>query len=61
MRFLVNKQDKTPTYNHRLALWMSAFERESTSSGQLQLSSYICVLERNPIAGRTLSVVQTCC
>jgi len=33
----------------------------STSSGRLQLSSYICVLERNPIAVRILSGVRTCC
>jgi len=47
--------------NAWLALWMSVFGRESTSSGQLQLSSHICVLERNPIADQTLSGVQTCC
>jgi hypothetical protein len=40
---------------------MSVSERESTSSGWLQLSSHICVLERNPIADRTLSGVWTCC
>jgi len=31
--------------NARLALWMSASGRESTSSEQLQLSSHICVLK----------------
>jgi hypothetical protein len=41
-------------------LWMSASGHESTSSGRLQLSSHICVLERNPIADRTLSGVRTC-
>jgi hypothetical protein len=35
--------------NARLALWMSSSGRESTSSERLQLSSHICVLERNPI------------
>jgi len=33
--------------NAILALWMSASGRESTSSGWLQQSSHICVLERN--------------
>jgi hypothetical protein len=33
-----------------LALWMSTFGRESTSSRRLQQSSHICVLERNPEA-----------
>jgi hypothetical protein len=33
-----------------LALWISASGRESTSFGQLQQSSHICVLERNPKA-----------
>jgi len=33
-----------------LALWMSTSGRESTSSGRLQRSSHICVLERNPEA-----------
>jgi hypothetical protein len=47
--------------NAQLALWMRASGRESTSSGRLQRSSHICVLERNPVGGRTLSVVQTCC
>jgi hypothetical protein len=46
--------------NAILALWMSASRRESTSSRRLQRSSHICVLERNPIVGRTLSVVRTC-
>jgi hypothetical protein len=32
-----------------------------TSSGRLQLSSHICVLERNPVTDRTLSGVWTCC
>jgi hypothetical protein len=47
--------------NARLALLMSASGRESTSSGQLQRSSHICVLERNLIANRTQSSVRTCC
>jgi hypothetical protein len=47
--------------NAILALWMSDSERESTSSEQLQRSSHIYVLERNPIAGQTLSVIRTCC
>jgi hypothetical protein len=33
-----------------LALWMSPFGQEFKSSGQLQQSSHICVLERNPEA-----------
>jgi len=41
-------------FDARLALLMSA-------SGQLQLSSHIFVLKRNPIADRTLSGVRTCC
>jgi hypothetical protein len=36
--------------NAILALWMSASGQESTSSGRLQKSSHICVLERNPEA-----------
>jgi hypothetical protein len=44
-----------------LALWMGVPGRESTSSGRLQRSSHIYVLERIPIAGRTLSVVRTSC
>jgi len=40
--------------NAILALWMTASE-------QFQRSSQICVLERNPIACRTLSVIRTCC
>lgn len=47
--------------NAWLSLWMSVSGRESTSSGRLQLSPHICVLERNPIADWTLSGVQTCC
>jgi hypothetical protein len=47
--------------NAILALWISASERESTSSGRLQRYFHICVLERNHVASRTLSVVQTCC
>jgi len=47
--------------NAILALCMSASRRESTSSGRLQRSSHISVLERNPIVCRTLSVVRTCC
>jgi len=47
--------------NARLTLWMISSGRESTSSGQLQLSSHISVLERNPIADRTLREVRTCC
>jgi hypothetical protein len=46
--------------NARLALWMSGSGRESTSSRWLQLSSHICVLERNLIADRTLRGVRTC-
>jgi hypothetical protein len=45
--------------NAILALWMSAFGQESTSFGRLQWSSHNCVLEGNPIAGRTLSVIRT--
>jgi hypothetical protein len=47
--------------NAILALCMSASGRECTSSKRLQRSSHICVLERDPIAGRTLSVVRMCC
>jgi len=47
--------------NAQLTLWMSPSGRESTSFGWLQGSSHICVFEGNPIAGRTLSVVWTCC
>jgi hypothetical protein len=45
----------------RLALWRRASGRERTSSGRLQLSFHICVLERNPIVGWTLNDVRTCC
>jgi hypothetical protein len=47
--------------NAQLALWMSASGWESTSSRRLHQSSYIYVLERNLIAGRTLSVIRTYC
>jgi hypothetical protein len=47
--------------NAILALWMIASGRDSTSSGLLQRTFHICVLEGNPITGRTLSVIRTCC
>jgi hypothetical protein len=47
--------------NARLALWMSTPGCEHTLFGWLQLSSHICVLERNPVVDRTLSGVRMSC
>jgi hypothetical protein len=47
--------------NAWLALWMDVSGRESTSSGLLQRSSHIRVLERDPIEDRTLSGVRSGC
>jgi hypothetical protein len=44
-----------------LALWMSASGRDSTSSGQLQQSSHICVWKEILKLDRTLRVVLTGC
>jgi hypothetical protein len=44
-----------------LALWLSVSGRESTSSGRLQRSSHICVLERNPEAWSNTESRPTCC
>jgi len=45
----------------QLALWRRASRWEHTSFGRLQLSSHICVLERNLSTCRTLKSVRQCC